>query len=587
MSNLAPEFLSIMSSSAAFATSPAPDADSFGLRPLNAIAATSTGGVPQSRVHRILTDLEAPLTALHEQGRMHGALSPTTIGLDMNGKAHLMPTPSSPSAGAGSGPGPGMAAQQYPGHAENRQADGQGQGQVAGGDDLDLPQAGYAAFEQYADDELLPRGPWTDVYGLSAVACQLITGAPPPDAEARRDRDDYVPLAQRMPEGYDSAFLSAVDAGLAMAAARRPNSMAAYLALFGGMEPAPAMPALSEPEVVIVQDDYDEEEDDEPEPATRRRLSFWGVFIVLLAAVLAVPVWLWLGSGNGLHGSRTQGVDGSGGSSFTPLSQRDARPADAGRPAAEGGTGVAGGGAGASTAPPGGSAATAGAGSAAPSGYANGAQSGVQGGDSTASLGNGGPMGGSSGAPNGSSTAAPALSLNGTGNAARSTPGTATAEAGAGGSDTPARTPDAAGNRAGSGVAGVPQPYHSTVTLGGGAPADAGAQGSRTADGSGAEGAADAGQGAQARAGAAATDAAGKTARPAVTGAPVPVRIDVRPWGEIVIDGVARGVSPPLKELRLAPGKHSVIIKNTGLPSFRMTLEVKAGTPAVISHVFN
>jgi len=561
MSNLAPEFLSIMSSSAAFATSPAPDADSFGLRPLNEIAATSSGGVPQSRVHRILTDLEAPLTALHEQGRMHGALSPATIGLDMNGKAHLMPRPPNSSDG----------------------------------DELDLPQAGYAAFEQYADDELLPRGPWTDVYGLSAVACQLITGAPPPDAEARRDRDEYVPLAQRMPEGYDSAFLSAIDAGLAMAAARRPNSMAAYLGLFGGMEPAPAMPALSEPEVVVVQEDYDDDEDDdEMEPAPRRRLPFWGMFIVLLAAVLAVPIWLWLGSGNGLSGNRTHGAGGAGGSSFVPLSQRDARPAS------EGGTGAAGGGV-----------AMVGQNSAASSGYANGAQSGVQGGNSAGSPGSGGSTGGSSGAPNVSSTASPATSLNGTSSPASSGPGIPAADGGAGsggsraaaasgGLDTTG-TPDAAESRAGSGVtgqspqsagasasAGAPQPYHSTVTLGGGAPVPAGGLVPRAADGSSAEGpSADAGQGAQTRAGAAATDAAGKTAKPAATGAPVPVRIDVRPWGEIVIDGVARGVSPPLKELRLAPGKHSVIIKNTGLPSFRMTLEVKAGTPAVISHVFN
>lgn len=518
-----------MSSSAAFASSPAPDADSFGLRPLDAIAATSSGGVPQSRVHRILTDLAAPLTALHEQGRMHGALSPATIGLDMNGTAHLMPRPPRPGAVA--------TENQYP---------GQGPAEVE--DELDLPLAGYAAFEQYADDELLPRGPWTDVYGLSAVACQLITGAPPPDADARRDGDEYVPLAQRMPAGYDAAFLSAVDAGLAMASARRPNSMAAYLALFGGMEPAPAMPALSEPEVVVVQDDYDEEDDDEPEAAPRRRLSFWGLFIVLLAAVVAVPVWLWLSGGNGASGIRMPGVGGSGGSSFVPLSQLDARPAGASRPAGESGTGAAGG-----AATPGGS----------PEAAATGTSS-----------------GNSDGNPNGSPPTIPAAPQNGTSDPASTSPTTSAAGAGpaagsggstpaaAEGSDTPATgmgtgTPDAAS---------APRPYHSTVTLGGGASATAGAQGPRAGEGSSTE---------------AASDAAGKAAKPAAAGAPVPVRIDVRPWGEIVVDGVARGVSPPLKELRLTPGKHSVIIRNTGLPTFRMTLEVKAGTPATISHVFN
>ncbi|OWT67334.1 MULTISPECIES: hypothetical protein [unclassified Achromobacter] len=602
-----------MSSSAAFASSPAPDADSFGLRPLDAIAATSNGGVPQSRVHRILTDLAAPLTALHEQGQIHGALSPATIGLDMTGKAHLMPRPPAPAEGE---------------------------------DEFDLPQAGYAAFEQYADDELLPRGPWTDVYGLSAVACQLITGAPPPDAEARRDGDEYLPLVQRMPASYDAAFLAAVDAGLAMAAARRPNSMSAYLALFGGMEPAPAMPALSEPEVVVVQDEYDEEDDDELEPKARRRLSFWAVFIVLLAAVVAVPIWLWLTSGNGFSGNRTPRVGAAGGSSFVPLTQRDPRAADAGRPAgsdATSGAGAAGSAAG------GGSAGAGGTDGGTAGGYANGARGGVQGGNPGGGVSNGGSNGGPNGVANGAASgsssggasgnlaAAPASTLNGSGNPANTgaNPGAAAAEGGAGsggenvaaGGSGNTGTPDAAAMPAGAGAgasagasggaaaggqsapaagdsanagraAGAAQPYHSTVTLGGGAPATAGAQPPRATDGAGAgspasgdasaDAQAEAGQGTQARTGAAAagtTTAA--TTKPAATGAPVPVRIDVRPWGEIIVDGVARGVSPPLKELRLAPGKHSVIIKNTGLPNFRMTLEVKAGTPATISHVFN
>jgi len=607
-----------MSSSAAFASSPAPDADSFGLRPLDAIAATSNGGVPQSRVHRILTDLAAPLAALHEQGQIHGALSPATIGLDMTGKAHLMPRPS--------GPGAAMMAGKYPGLAEG---DSQGnvasnaQGPAAGEDEFDLPQAGYAAFEQYADDELLPRGPWTDVYGLSAVACQLITGAPPPDAEARRDGDEYLPLAQRMPAGYDAAFLAAVDAGLAMAAARRPNSMAAYLALFGGMEPAPAMPALSEPEVVVVQEEYDEEDDDdELEPKARRRLSFWAVFIVLLAAVVAVPIWLWLSSGNGLSGNRTPRAGAAGGSSFVPLTQRDPRAADAGRSAGADGATVAGG---AGAAAGGGSAATGGTDGGTAGGYANGGQGGVQGGNPGASVSNGGSSGAADGSSSGSTSgnlaAAPASTLNGSGNPTNTGagPGASAAEGGAGsggenvaaGGSGNTGTPDAAASRAGAGgqsaqaagdsanagrAAGAPQPYHSTVTLGGWAPAAAGAQPPRATDGTGAgtpasgdasaDAQAGAGQGTQARTGAAAAGTATAT-KPAATGAPVPVRIDVRPWGEIIIDGVARGVSPPLKELRLAPGKHSVIIKNTGLPNFRMTLEVKAGTPATLSHVFN
>ena len=67
---------------------------------------------------------------------------------------------------------------------------------------------------------------------------------------------------------------------------------------------------------------------------------------------------------------------------------------------------------------------------------------------------------------------------------------------------------------------------------------------------------------------------------------PVLVRLDIRPWGEVWINGIARGISPPVKELRLIPGKYQVVLRNADLPAYRATLEIKPGKPAVISHVF-
>jgi len=75
-------------------------------------------------------------------------------------------------------------------------------------------------------------------------------------------------------------------------------------------------------------------------------------------------------------------------------------------------------------------------------------------------------------------------------------------------------------------------------------------------------------------------------ASPAAPPAPVRVSINVRPWGEIVVNGVSRGVTPPLKTLRLAPGRYSVTIRNTAQPPYRTTLEVKPGKPAMITHIF-
>jgi serine/threonine protein kinase len=44
------------------------------------------------------------------------------------------------------------------------------------------------------------------------------------------------------------------------------------------------------------------------------------------------------------------------------------------------------------------------------------------------------------------------------------------------------------------------------------------------------------------------------------------VRLNVKPWGTVYVDGVAKGVSPPLKKLELPEGKHQIKIVN---PSFR------------------
>ncbi|AIT26069.1 hypothetical protein D554_0881 [Bordetella holmesii 30539] len=52
------------------------------------------------------------------------------------------------------------------------------------------------------------------------------------------------------------------------------------------------------------------------------------------------------------------------------------------------------------------------------------------------------------------------------------------------------------------------------------------------------------------------------------------------------IDGVHRGVSPPLRELKLAPGKYNVVVRNADLSPYRATLEVKPGSSASIRHIF-
>ncbi len=61
----------------------------------------------------------------------------------------------------------------------------------------------------------------------------------------------------------------------------------------------------------------------------------------------------------------------------------------------------------------------------------------------------------------------------------------------------------------------------------------------------------------------------------------------VSPWGEVYVDGQRRGISPPLKELKLAPGKYTVEIRNTNFERYRETVELKADASLKIRHKFH
>jgi hypothetical protein len=60
------------------------------------------------------------------------------------------------------------------------------------------------------------------------------------------------------------------------------------------------------------------------------------------------------------------------------------------------------------------------------------------------------------------------------------------------------------------------------------------------------------------------------------------VRLAIRPWGEVYVDGHKVGITPPLKSLRLAPGRHVVTVRNGTLPAYRRELVVRSGDAAVV-----
>jgi hypothetical protein len=64
------------------------------------------------------------------------------------------------------------------------------------------------------------------------------------------------------------------------------------------------------------------------------------------------------------------------------------------------------------------------------------------------------------------------------------------------------------------------------------------------------------------------------------------IRLAVAPWGRVLVDGKERGVSPPLREIKIAAGAHTVEIRNTTFASHVAKVEVKAGKSVTIKHRF-
>jgi hypothetical protein len=68
--------------------------------------------------------------------------------------------------------------------------------------------------------------------------------------------------------------------------------------------------------------------------------------------------------------------------------------------------------------------------------------------------------------------------------------------------------------------------------------------------------------------------------------APATVSLGIAPWGEVYVDGQKKGVSPPLNRLQMAPGRHTIEIRNTAFPPYKQTVALKPGEQLKIKHKF-
>ena len=166
-----------------------------------------SGPLDAASLEALLQPLLDGLEKVHEAGFLHRDIKPANILLDDQGRPTLIDFGASRAAVAGRSQA--MTAVFTP---------------------------GYAAVEQFTAAR---QGPWTDIYGLAATLHFAVTGQPPANAVDRVLEDTYVPLADGT-RPFAQNLLAAIDAGLAVRAADRPQSIADWRTLLS--QPASARP---------------------------------------------------------------------------------------------------------------------------------------------------------------------------------------------------------------------------------------------------------------------------------------------------------------------------------------------------------
>jgi serine/threonine protein kinase len=63
-------------------------------------------------------------------------------------------------------------------------------------------------------------------------------------------------------------------------------------------------------------------------------------------------------------------------------------------------------------------------------------------------------------------------------------------------------------------------------------------------------------------------------------------RLAIKPWATVYVDGVEKGVSPPLKKLVLTAGKHKIRIVNPNFPDYLMDVNLSSGKSGAIEYDF-
>jgi serine/threonine protein kinase/uncharacterized protein YraI len=208
------------------------------------------GPLTPSMVERLLAPLLDGLQCVHETGFLHRDIKPANIIVDGKGQPTLIDF--------------GAARAAMAKHSAALTA---------------IFTPGYAAPEQFTSGK---QGPWTDIYALSATLCHAITGEVPPNAFDRLLDDTYKPLVDRSPPDWPRGLLAGIDAGLALRAVDRPQSVAAWRPILVETA-APGQ----DPTVVVGQPSVATEPPATQASKQKKTFSLWVAVGLLAFAVLA------------------------------------------------------------------------------------------------------------------------------------------------------------------------------------------------------------------------------------------------------------------------------------------------------------
>lgn len=68
---------------------------------------------------------------------------------------------------------------------------------------------------------------------------------------------------------------------------------------------------------------------------------------------------------------------------------------------------------------------------------------------------------------------------------------------------------------------------------------------------------------------------------------PAVLAFDIDPEGDVLVDRVPRGKSPPLRELELTPGPHNIEVRRKNHPPFRSYVDLEAGRRTTVEIAFS